>query len=140
MENLLLREKEPLPSPEVLQQIMADRYAIFQQLQQQLTSPQYALTFDWNYYKDGKAWLCKVCHKKKTVFWLSVWDTCFKTGFYFTEKHMQSIAELPIDESIKDEFAAAKPIGKLIPLAIRMTEANQIADLLTVVAFKISLK
>lgn len=49
---------------------------------------------------DGKAWLCKVVFKKKTGFWLSVWDGFFKAGFYFVERHCPGIHELEIDDSI----------------------------------------
>ena len=51
---------------------------------------------EWRYYNDGKAWLCKVVNKKKTVFWLSIWEHYFKTSFYFTEKHLESIDALNI--------------------------------------------
>ena len=73
---------------------------------------------EWNYYKDGNAWLCKVCLKKKTVFWLSVWDKYFRTGFYFSEKYRSGVMELDIGDDLKENFSQAKPIGKLIPLAI----------------------
>ena len=32
-----------------------------------ITNNEYALTLEWRYYNDGKAWLGKVVHKKKII-------------------------------------------------------------------------
>ncbi|MDR1632428.1 MAG: DUF3788 domain-containing protein [Dysgonamonadaceae bacterium] len=65
--ELLLREQEIFPSKEVLKNVLGEMiYSVFEELETRLTSDEFALAFDWNYYRDGKAWLCKVCRKKKT--------------------------------------------------------------------------
>jgi hypothetical protein len=140
METMLLKDPNTPPSPQNLSLAMGQYYSVFEKLEQQVTGPNYQLQLEWRYYNDGKAWLCKATQKKKTIFWISVWDDCFKVVFYFTEKHLEAIAALPIDESIKDDFASAKPIGKLIPLILHMTPDSQIDDALKVIAFKSSLK
>jgi len=68
MEIQLLREQEIFPSKEVLKDALGKVYSVFEELETQLTKNEFALTFDWHYYKDSKAWLCKVAHKKKTIF------------------------------------------------------------------------
>ena len=95
------------------------------------------LIWEWRYYNDGKSWLCKVINKKRTIFWLSVWEGYFKVSFYFTEKHKEGIASLPICESVKSQFNAAKPIGKLIPLTIDVYNEEQLADVIEIVKFRI---
>ena len=52
----------------------------------------------------------------------------------------EAIAALDISEEKKDEFAAMKPIGKLIPMTLNVSEQEQLEELLTVVRFKKSLK
>lgn len=94
------------------------------------------LTCEWHYYKDGKSWLCKVVNKKRTIFWLSVWEGYFKVSFYFTEKHKEGIESLPISESAKNQFIASKPIGKLIPLTIDVLSEDQLADVLEIAQFR----
>jgi hypothetical protein len=81
-----------------------------------------------------------VCHKKKTVFWLSVWEGFFKTAFFFTEKHLEGIAALDISEQIKEEFCRAKSIGKLLPMIINISKHEQLTDVLKVIEFKKKLK
>ena len=76
------------------------------------------MTHEWRYYQDGKAWLCKITFRKKTVVWLSAWSDCFKLGFYFTEKSGGGIPGLHIKDSIKADYLNHQPIGKLKPLVV----------------------
>lgn len=140
MESQLLREQDVYPSESVIKQALGSSYAVFAEFEKTITSNTFALVPEWNYYKDGKAWLCKVLYKKKTVFWLSVWPGFFKVSFYFTEKNRDVIPSLFVDKDIKEAFMQAKPIGRLIPLTINVNRKEQISDLLKLVECKKSLK
>ena len=140
METRLLREKEVFPTEEVLKESLGMSYVVYDELIRLITDSNIGLTVEWRYYNDGKTWLCKVCYKKKTVFWLSVWEQFFKIGFYFTEKSIPDIAELKIDENIKVDFSSSKSVGKLIPLTIIMTRKEQIGDVLILIEYKKRLK
>ena len=133
MEQQLLREPEIFPSKEVLKEVLGDVYGVLEALEMQLTQGESALTFDWHYYKDSKSWLCKVCHKKKTVFWLSVWNGFFKTSFFFLERHLEGIAALEIDEK---NFTIEKEWGKMIPMIFSINNKEQFPDLLKMIEFK----
>jgi len=138
--TLLLRDKEVEPSNEVLENVMEkDLYLIYQELIEIFTH-EFNLDPQWHFYKDGNSWLCKVVHKKKTILWLSVWNNCIKTGFYFTEKTGKGVLELDIDNHIKKEFEIAKPIGKLLPLTFEINHQTQIKDLKEVIRYKKELK
>lgn len=139
--QMLLRNSEIFPSDKVLKDTLGDDvYSILESLLRTITSEEYGLTIEWRFYNDGKAWFGKVIHKKKTILWLSVWEGFFKTGFYFTEKHLEAIAALDISEKIKEEFCIMKPVGKLFPMIFNINSGNQLLDLLTVIRFKKSLK
>jgi len=133
METQLLREQEVFPSKEVLKSLLGKVFDVLEAFETRLTQDDFALTFDWHYYKDGKSWLCKVCHKKKTVFWLSIWDGFFKTSFFFLERHLEGIAALGIDDN---SYKFEKEWGKMIPLLFSISDKKQLPDLLTMVAFK----
>jgi len=134
--QMALRDAEVPPTPQVLEAALGSAYPTFSELMDNIASTALALTPEWRYYKDGNAWLCKVCSKKKTIFWLSVWEQTFKAAFYFTEKTGSGIAALEIDPAIKADFTSAKPIGKLIPLVFTMRTKDQLRDLLKVVEYK----
>jgi hypothetical protein len=139
--QMLLRDADIYPSDKVLKDVLGEGISgVLNSFLNTITGDDYNLTVEWRYYNDGKAWLCKVQHKKKTVLWLSAWEGFFKTSFYFTEKHLEAIAALDIAETIKSDFELAKPSGRLIPMIIDVNSKEQLTDLLTVVRFKKSLK
>jgi hypothetical protein len=140
METIQLNDPQVFPNTEVIQEVLKESYPAFVELMQSIASVDFGLNADWNYYKDGKSWLCKVTYKKKTVFWLSVWDGYFKVGFYFTEKNSMGIAELEINQKIKTDFKSSKHIGKLIPLEVNVSSINQINDILRIADYKKGLK
>ncbi|OFY41549.1 MAG: hypothetical protein A2X18_06920 [Bacteroidetes bacterium GWF2_40_14] len=136
MEIVLLRESEQFPDNQVLKETLQEKFPLYDHLISVVSHEPYSLDHHWNYYKDGKSWLCKVTYRKKTIFWLSVWDTCFKTSFFFTEKNRSGIMELTIDDSIKHSFSNSKNIGKLIPLVISINDISQLDDVLKIIEFK----
>lgn len=138
--QMALRDAEIVPSDKVLKDTLGDVYDVLESFLATITNEAYLLNIEWRYYNDGKAWLCKVQHKKKTILWLSVWEGFFKVSFFFTEKHLEAIAALDISEAIKTELASAKAVGRLIPMIFNINNANQLEELLTVVHFKKTLK
>ena len=133
METQLLREQEIFPSKEALQNALGGVYEVLEALETQLTQPEFDLTFDWNYYKDSKSWLCKVVHKKKTIFWLSVWNGFFKASFFFLGRHLEGIADLDINDN---NYTLEKEWGKMFPLIFCINKKEQLPDLLKLVTFK----
>lgn len=138
-DQMLLRDPGILPSAEVLEKNLGkDIFVVFEELMMEISKKE--LSADWRYYRDGKSWLCKVINKKKTVFWLSIWDGFFKTSFFFTAKNCLAVGDLDIDNRIKEEFAQTKAIGKLLPLILDIRKKEQLSDLLKIIEYKKSLK
>ncbi len=94
-------------------------------------------SLEWRYYNDGKAWLCKLVRKKKTVCWVSVWDKCFKTTFYFTAKNDEDIDALPIAPDLKASYAASDCIGKLKPFTVVVRNKKGLEPVFTLVKYKV---
>lgn len=138
MEKLLLREQDIYPNHNVLQILLGDVFNTYKELEALLIS--YGLILNWNYYKDGKAYLCKVTSKKKTVFWLSIWETYIKIGFYFNEKTSLGIYDLDIDQSIITSFDSTKHVGKFRQLIFEIRDNSQFDDLTKIITYKMSLK
>ncbi len=133
----LLTSPEIKLTSETLREAFGRLFPIYEDLTGKLGSPQFGISPEWRVYKDGGAWLCKMTRKKKTVFWLSAWESCLKCAFYFTAKTGQGIPELPIDDSLKQAYREASPIGKLFPLVIDVRAKRQLSDLYIVANYKI---
>lgn len=137
MGNLLLKDPDVFPSAEVLEKVLDKKYPVFMEFISAVESEEFNLILNWRYYKDGKAWFCKISLKKKTVLWLSVWSDCFKVAFYFTDKSGTGIPGLKIDESVKEFYLNHKPIGKLKPIVIEGRRKSQLVDINTLIKYKI---
>lgn len=138
METLALRDGDILPTQEVLEAVLGSSYPAFEELNALLIAME--IRPEWNYYRDGKAWLCKMMFKKKNMAWLHVYDGFFRVSFFFMERHLAAIAELNISEYIKEDFYEMKPVGKLLPMSIVVSDKEKLEDVLTVLRFKRSLK
>jgi len=136
METMILKDPAISPTKKVLEIALDKTYEVYEHLMTLITAKGFDLIPKWQYYNDGKAWLCKIQYKKKTVFWLSVWDKYFKIAFYFTEKNLSSIEQLKIDPKIKDKLVESNPIGKLFPLAIEIQKRAQMKDVLKIIEYK----
>ena len=135
----LLRNPEPEPGDRLFSDILSEQlYQTYEELLKMVS--EMGLSHEWRYYNDGKAWLCKITHKKKTVAWLSLWENAFKTGFYFTEKTGAGITSLDIDNKIKSSFSQNKPIGKLLPLTLEIDHKNKLEDFRKIAEYKMALK
>lgn len=136
----LLRKEEVTPTEKVLEEALGkDIFEVYLILMQIIES-EFQLEIQWRFYKDGKAWLCKVIDKKKTIFWLSIWDRFIKISFYFTEKTRWGIYDLQINNQIKDKFKKVEAIGKLIPLILDIEKEEELADLAEIIKYKKNLK
>ena len=137
MEIQLLKDPDIFPTKEVLEKVLGIKYPVFREFMNTAESEELKLKPEWRYYKDGKAWLCKITFRKKTVVWLSVWSDCFKLGLYFTEKSGGGIPGLKVDDSIKEFYLNHKPIGKLKPIVVEVRKKSQLVDINTLIKYKI---
>jgi len=140
MDKIMLTDPGIPPTPELLEGILTESYPAYEAMMTAVTAPECRLEPQWRYYKDGKAWLCKMVFKKKTIFWLSVWDGFFKAGFYFVERHLQGIMDLDIDPQIKEALSMAKPFGPMYPVTLEMRRREQIVYLLRLTEYKKKVK
>ena len=116
MENKILNDPMIKPDNNVLESVLGKNYQLYKEFIEKISVNK--LIPEWNYYNDGKTWLCKILNKKKNLCWLSVWDIGFKLTFYFTEKTIDGVYELEINNEIKKMTQETKFIGKLLPVII----------------------
>jgi hypothetical protein len=140
MSEQLLRDENIFPNEQVIADALGEVMTAYQAFEQVLEEHFPSLSCEWRYYKDGKSWLCKGTEKKKTVFWLSVWDGFFKLSFYFTEKTRTGVMELEINEELKNQLQNATLIGKLLPLIIDVVAESQLSDVMAVLKYKAGLR
>jgi hypothetical protein len=136
MTNQLLRDPETFPADAVLEQGLGRSYSAFVECMRVIASDPFRLESEWRFYKDGKAWLCKITRNKKTVAWLSAWHGCFKVACYFTERSGAGIPDLSIDDALKERYRTHAPIGRLKPLVVEVRKRSQLSDVFALLEYK----
>ncbi len=136
MEGPLLRDEAEYPSDDVLARYLGKAKAAWDAFIARLAEDFSEASLEWRFYKDGKAWLCKVARNKKTVCWVSIWDQAFRTTFYFAAKSDQEIARLPIAPELRSAFREQAASGKLKPITVEVSSKKALADVFTLFGFK----
>jgi hypothetical protein len=135
-EQPILKDPDIFPSAEVLKDALGISYPAYEKLMAAITDESIGLDPQWNYYKDGGAWLCKIVHKKTTVIWLSVCTDSFKLAFYFNERTAPGVYDLDIPKTIKDRFTEASEGKKFKPLVLEVGEEIDIEVVMEIVEYK----
>ena len=138
MENRILTDPMVKPEDSVLESVLGKKCKNYNEFVNKINGLN--LIIEWNYYKDGKSWLGKILMKKKNICWLSVWNTGFKLTFYFSEKTIDGIYELDIDNEIKKIASEMKPVGKLRPIILLIDNKKRIIDCIKIIEYKMRLK
>jgi hypothetical protein len=140
MERPLLNDRDQYPDDDVLAAHLGKAKPAWDAFAASIASTLGPGALEWRYYNDGKAWLCKVVHRKKTVCWVSVWDKFFKTAFYFTARSDRDIEALPIPLELKDRYRAHAAIGKLKPVVVEVKTKKALEPVSVLVKYKSGLK
>ena len=133
-----LKDENIFPDETVLENALGESYQAYLELLKLYENN--GLTWEWRYYNDGKAWLCKVQKKKKTIVWMSVWKGFFNAALYFPERLLGEILALEISEPTKEKIQNTKNVGKSRPCIFEVRNTKILKDLETVMLYKISAK
>lgn len=126
------------PSEEVLMRVLENTYGVYNEMLSILVK--YGLVYEWRYYKDGKAWLCKVTKGKKTIIWMSAWKGFLKATIYLQEKHVDGIRSLDLGEKTKVNFMNARNVGKSKPCMFEIQDTKIFKDFEEMIRYKIRVR
>ena len=132
----LLREESIEPTDEVLASVLGDVYGIYTEFISSITAEPMNLVPEWRYYRDVKAWLCKIVFKRRTVSWMSVWTGEFKVTTYFTEKLSEEASKLAVDNKLIERFRESGLTRKNPYYSLNISSTVQLQDLLKIMEYK----
>lgn len=138
LNNLELRDESVYPDEKVLKSVLGNSYLVYCDLLQLYNDNE--LNSEWRYYKDGKAWLCKVQRKKRTIVWMSAWKGYITAAIYLPVRLIDQIYALNITEETKKIIEHTKNVGKSKPCIFEIRDKDILKDFNEVMQFKISAK
>lgn len=136
--NIELGDESQFPSKEILQAILGVSYPAYCELLKLYAANQ--MDNAWRYYHDGKAWLNKVQHKKRTIVWMSAWKGYMQATIYIPEKYIAQVYALDLSQECIGKIKATKQVGKSIPCIFEIRNTAVLEDLNKVIQFKIKAK
>lgn len=136
--NIELKDESVYPDEQVLKSILGKSYNAYCRLLK--LYDEYEMEYNWRYYRDGKAWLCKVQKKKKTIVWMSAWKGYMQATVYFPEKYIDEIYRLDLSKDALEKIKNTKNTGKSKSCIFEIRDVKVLKDISTVIQFKISMK
>ena len=136
--NKQLTDENTYPDESVLKKVLGKSYNAYLDLIKLFADND--LIYEWRYYRDGKAWLCKVQKKKRTIVWMSAWKGYMKAAVYFPERYLEDIYKLDISSEAKNRIKKTKNVGKSRPCIFEIRNKKVLKDLDKVMKFKILTK
>lgn len=138
MDPIELTDENASPDESVLRKVLGRSYNAYSELLRLYDST--GLVYEWRYYRDGKAWLCKVQYKKRTIVWMSAYKGYMKATVYFPERFLEAIYDLDIRDESKEKIKNTRNVGKSKPCIFEIRNKRSIKDLEKVMKFKMQSK
>ncbi len=133
-----LTDESLFPDEQVLQNVLGKSYSAYCDLLKLYGD--YGLTYTWRYYRDGKAWLCKVQKKKRTIVWMSAWKGYMQVCVYIPLKYIDDVYALNISTKQITKIKDTKNVGKSKPCIFEIRDKKKFSDFEKLVQFKINNK
>jgi hypothetical protein len=139
-EKPLLSDKSVIPDDEYIFSLIGENKIHWKKIMDYV-SENYKDTFgSWNYYNDGKQWLFKMVHKKKTIFWSGIINNTFRITFYLGNTAEAIIENSDLPQTVKDEFKTAKRYGLIRPVTFVINTETDVDNVLKMIAVKSKMK
>ena len=137
-ERWQLREREIIPTGEVLKQVLGDSYVTYETFCNSLANIN--IEQEWQWYTPYKAWFAKGQYrwttscgtkKEKTLYWLHVFEGYFSVAVWFKEKNRMEALNADVSESTKHMILDAKTRGNVptFPVIFDITTTEPLADI-----------
>lgn len=133
-----LTDKAVYPDEAVLRKVLGRSYSAYCALLELFGRN--GMNHEWRYYNDGKAWLCKVQMKKRTIIWMSAWKGYMQVTVYIPEKYLERLYALPVSDETRQKIRATRNVGRSKPCIFEIRNQKVLNDLDKVIQFRIRAK
>jgi hypothetical protein len=139
-EEVLLTDKLIYPTDDYIFSIIGEKKVLWQRIMNHVDENYKDSSGAWNFYNDGKRWLFKMTHKKKTIFWAAILTDTFRITFYFGNKAESVIDGSDLPQTIKDGFRTAERYGLIRPVSFKILNNTDVENVLKLIAIKHKIK
>lgn len=134
---LELRDKDVVPDAKLLSELFGRGYPAYEALLALLDEND--ISYEWIYYGDVKAWLCKASKRKKTIVWMSACKGFIRATIYFPQAHIEALYGLELSEETMEKLRDQKNTGKSKGCVFEMRNKAALKDFSKVLQLKLAL-
>jgi len=135
-EKTVLSDKAVIPTDDYIFSLIGENKIHWLRIMNYVSEEYKGASGSWNYYNDGKQWLFKMVHKKKTIFWAAIMNDTFRITFYFGDKAEPIIENSDLPPTIKEGFRTAKKYGLIRPVSSLISNSTGVDNVLKLIAIK----
>lgn len=139
-DSIVFSDKDRKPNDGLILSIIGDNVKWWKEIVAYLNENYKGSSGDWNFYNDGKQWVFKMTHKKKTIFWANLLKESYRITFYFGDKAEPVIDGSDIPQSLKDSFKNGKRYGKIRAITLPLKSAEDVEAGKKLIQIKTKLK
>ena len=133
-------DKNVKPTEEMIFSLIGEKKKYWKDLMEQASVIAPGSAGDWNFYNDGKRWLYKHVHKKKTLFWISVLKDTFKVTLYFGDKAEPVIMSSDLSDKVREQFMVGPRYGKIRAISMTISGSDDVDQIKKAIVIKSRLK
>jgi hypothetical protein len=139
-ERPVLSDKAVQPTDELVCFHIGEKKVLWNMLMDHLSTNHKDIVWSWNYYNDGKSWLFKAVQKKKTIFWLAVFQGYFRISFYFGEKAASVIETSSLPKDFIEQYINGPRYGKIRAISVQMKDESDLESVKKLIDLKKAIK
>ncbi|HKI47674.1 MAG TPA: DUF3788 family protein [Balneolales bacterium] len=140
MEQPVLTDQNQYPTEEVIFEHIGISRTLWESFFECIHMNYPDINGEWRYYNDGKSWLMKATLKKRTVFWLSLFQDTFRITFFYTDRAEEAIKNSSISDELKNSYIDGKRFNKIRGVTLIFRNEKDIEYAKTLIALRLSIK
>jgi hypothetical protein len=137
--DAVLTDPDRPPDDEQIRVHLGPSYPAWQRLEAALRGPDLGLALSWHHFRDG-GWLCKALRGKKNIAWLAVWEGYATVTCYFSARHREDLAALPLPEALLNQISQVQMSGAMLPVVIEIRSPADVEAAVEVVRHRLRVR
>jgi hypothetical protein len=132
----VLTDPDRPPDDEQVRVHLGTSFFAWQRLEAALRGPELDLALSWHHFRDG-GWLCKALRGKKNIAWLAVWEGYATVTCYFSARHRDDLAALPLPDSLRTQISQVQMSGAMLPVVVEIRSPADVEAAVEVVRYRL---
>ncbi|HCD50878.1 MAG TPA: hypothetical protein DEQ34_00420 [Balneolaceae bacterium] len=137
MKDNVFLEKDPVPTDELIQEVLGDSFQQLQELRNFVAENVGVTKEEWKYYGQKYGYNLKTFLKRRNLFFIIIHEGCFSIGLIFGGKAETAIMESDVSEKSKKELSEARKYGEGKGLTFEVIDAEHMDDIKKLILLKV---